>query len=204
MKLLDGGKAPNPRRVRIFFAEKGLPLPELVPVDLTAKQHKATQFAALNPAEQVPVLVLDDGTPLSETVAICRYIEALNPEPPLFGIGAKHQALVEMWNRRLEFGLYIAIQAVFRHGHPGMAAMEQPQIADWAEVNRPRAERHLRLLDARLAESRFVAGDSFTIADITGGICVDLTKPAKLAIPEELTHLRRWHEGLRARPSWGA
>jgi glutathione S-transferase len=202
MKLYDAGKAPNPRRVRIFFAEKGIALPTLIPVDLTKAEQKTAAFSALNPAQQTPVLILDDGTPLSETIAICRYLEALYPDPPLFGVGAKHIAITEMWNRRAELGLYAAIQHVFRHSHPGMAAMEQPQVPQWADVNRPRATTQLHILNAQLAQHRFLTGDSFTVADITAGIATDFLKVAKITIPEDCTHLMRWHAELRARPSW--
>ena len=135
MKLYDGGRAPNPRRVRIFFAEKGLALPELVPVDMARKEHKTEAFTRINPAQRLPVLELDDGTALAETIAICRYIEALHPEPPLFGRDAKEQATIEMWNRRVELGLFASVAAVFRHSHPSMAELEE-QVPEWAEANR--------------------------------------------------------------------
>ncbi len=204
MKLFDGGRAPNPRRVRIFFAEKGLPLPEIVPVDLASFAQKSPEFLALNPAGQTPVLALDDGTAISETMAICRYIEALHPAPALFGETPLAQALVEMWSRRVEFGLFTAVQAVFRHGHPGMAASENPQVPQWAEVNRPRTQEALAMLERRLGESPFLAGPDFTVADITAGVTVDFLRAARITLPEEHVHLRRWHEDLRARASWAA
>ncbi len=204
MKLFDGGRAPNPRRVRIFFAEKGLPLPEIVPVDLASFAQKSPEFLALNPAGQTPVLALDDGTAISETMAICRYIEALHPAPALFGETPLAQALVEMWSRRVEFGLYTAVQAVFRHGHPGMAASENPQVPQWADVNRPRTQEALAMLERRLGESAFLAGPDFTVADITAGVTVDFLRAARITLPEEHVHLRRWHEDLRARASWAA
>jgi glutathione S-transferase len=204
MKLYDGGRAPNPRRVRIFCAEKNIPLPDIIPIDLNKGEHKSLDFGALNPALQVPVLVLDDGTPLSETMAICRYLEALYPQPPLFGAGAKDVAIIEMWNRRSELGLYTALQHVFRHSHPGMAELEKPQLPDWAEANRPRAIRQLHILNEQLAQHRFLTGDAFTVADITAGIATDFLKVARIAIPEDCTHLMRWHAELRARPSWSA
>lgn len=202
MKLFDAGKAPNPRRVRIFFAEKGLALPEIVPVDLAKAEQKSAEYARLNPSLQAPVLVLDDGTALSETMAICRYIEALHPHPALFGGDAKAQAITEMWNRRIEFGLYLAVQAVYRHGHPGMAAMEVPQIAEWVESNRPRVIQHLAVLDAQLAKGPFVCGEVFSVADITAGVTVDFMKWARLGVPDDMAHVRRWHGEMTARPSW--
>lgn len=204
MKLFDAGKAPNPRRVRIFFAEKQIPLPEIVPVDLGALAQKGEDFVRLNPSGQTPVLLLDDGTALSETMAICRYLEALQPEPPLFGTDAKSQAIVEMWNRRIEFGLYLAAQAVYRHGHPGMARMEVPQLPDWAEANRPRVFQNLAILDRQLADNTFVCGEAFTVADITAGVVVDFLRWARLTVPPEMENVLRWHAGLTARSSWGA
>ena len=150
MKLYDGGKAPNPRRVRIFLAEKGLPLPELVAVDLGKAENLGPAFSAKNPWQRVPVLELDDGTLISESVAICRYFEELHPEPALFGRGARERALVEMWQRRLEFGVYLAEQAVFRHLHPAMAQAEVPQIAAWGEANKPKVELEWRRINQAL------------------------------------------------------
>jgi glutathione S-transferase len=204
MKLFDAGKTPNPRRVRIFFAEKNIPLPELVPVDLTKLEQKSSTFIKLNPSGLTPVLVLDDGTALSETMAICRYLEALHPEPALFGAGAKGQAIVEMWNRRIEFGLYLTAQAVFRHSHPAMAQMEVPQLPQWAEANRPRVIQNLAILDEQLGGNAFVCGDSFTVADITAGIMVDFLRWARMTVPPDMGNILRWHASLVARPSWSA
>lgn len=204
MKLFDAGKAPNPRRVRIFFAEKNIALPELIPVDLAALEQKTDDFVKLNPSGQTPVLVLDDGTALSETMAICRYLEALHPQPPLFGTDPRGQAVVEMWNRRIEFGLYLTAQAVFRHSHPAMAKMEVPQLPDWAEANRPRVLRNLAILDQQLAENAFVCGDTFSVADITAGIVVDFLRWARMAVPTDMVHVARWHGAITARTSWSA
>ncbi len=203
MQLYDGGRAPSPRRVRIFLAEKGIEVPK-VPVDLGKLEQKSRSFTALNPMQRVPALVLDDGTVITETMAICRYFEALHPEPNLFGRAAIEIAKVEMWNRRVELGLYAAVQAVFRHTHPAMAAMEVPQVPQWAEANRPRAMNFLAMLDRELANRKFLAADRFTVADITGLVSVDFMKPAKLAIPETLEHVRRWHAEVAARPSAAA
>ena len=127
MMLYDGGRVPNARRVRMFLAEKGITVP-MTPVDLGRNEHKSTAFSALNPLHRVPVLVLDDGTVLTESIAICRYFEELHPEPPLFGTGARERALVEMWQRRLELELFFPIAHVFRHLHPAMATFEVPQV----------------------------------------------------------------------------
>jgi glutathione S-transferase len=199
MKLYDGGRAPNPRRVRIFLAEKGVEIP-LEPVDLGALEHKSETFTALNPLQRLPVLELDDGTVISESIAICRYFEALRPEPPLFGRGALEVALVEMWNRRVELNLYAAVSAVFRHLHPAMRNMEE-QIPAWGEANKPRALEFLALLDRELKDRLFIVSDHFTVADITGLVSVDFMKPAKIEMPESLVNLRRWHAQVSARPS---
>ena len=180
MKLYDGGRAPNPRRVRIFLAEKGITVP-LEPVDLGGLQHKSDAYAAINPLQRLPALELDDGTIMTETIAICRYFEALQPEPVLFGRGAKELALVEMWQRRMELNLLTAIQHVFRHQHPGMKELEKPQLPEWGEVNKPRVMDFLAILDRELKGHRFAAGDDYSVADITGLIAIDFLKPAKLA-----------------------
>ncbi len=203
MKLYDGGRAPNPRRVRIFLAEKGITVP-LEPVDLGALQHKAPAYTAINPMQRLPALVLDDGTVIAELVAICRYFETMAPDPPLFGRGAKDAALVEMWNRRLELNLLLIVAAVFRHLHPSMLELEKPQVPAWAEANKPRVLDFLAFLDGELSSRPFIAGERYTVADITGLVAVDFMKPAKLAVPDTLTHLRRWHADVGARPSAAA
>ena len=200
MQLYDGGRAPNPRRVRIFLAEKGIDVPK-VPVDLGKMEQKSDALRALNPMQRLPVLVLDDGTAISETIAISRYFEALHPEPNLFGRDALEIAKVEMWNRRIELALYIAVQAVFRHSHPAMAEYEKPQVAAWAEANKPRVFEFLEIFDRELAGRRFAALDRYTVADITGLVTIDLMKPAKLAIPGELANVKRWYDEISARPS---
>jgi glutathione S-transferase len=200
MKLYDGGRAPNPRRVRIFLAEKGISLP-LEPVDLGALEQKSAAYTAINPIQRVPALVLDDGTVITESIAICRYFEELNPDPPLFGRGALETARIEMWNRRLELHFLSLVSHVFRNSHPAMEKMEVPQIPAWAEANKPRIADFIALLDRELKDRPFIAGDRYTVADITGLVSVDFMKPAKLAIPDELINLRRWHAEISARPS---
>ncbi len=202
MKLYDTKVAPNARRVRIFLAEKGISVP-FVPVDLGKLEHKQASYASINPVQQVPALELDDGTVLTESIAICRYFEELNPDPPLFGTGPLGRATVEMWQRRLEFGLFATVGQAFRHLHPAMAAMEVPQIAAWGEANKPRATAFLQLLDRHLVNRDFVC-DGFTVADITGLVAMDFMKLARIPVPEELGHVRRWHAALAARPSAAA
>lgn len=202
MKLYDGGRAPNPRRVRIFLAEKGLSVP-IEKLDLGALEHKSAEFTALNPLQRVPVLVLDDGTVITESIAICRYFEGLRPEPPLFGRGAMEGALVEMWNRRVELNLYQAVSAVFRHLHPSMKEMEN-QVPQWGEANRPRVFEFLALLERELTDRMFIAGDHYSVADITALVAVDFMRPAKLIMPEEFVNLRRWHGQVGERLSASA
>ena len=202
MKLYDGGRAPNPRRVRIFLAEKATLLP-VEKIDLANLEHKTAEFTALNPLQRVPVLVLDDGTVITESIAICRYIEGLRPEPPLFGRGALEEALVEMWNRRVELNLYQAVAAVFRHTNPAMKDFES-QIPEWGEANRPRVFDFLGLLDRELKDRLFVAGDHYSVADITALVAVDFMRPAKLIMPEEFVNLRRWHAQVSERSSASA
>lgn len=203
MQLYDAGRAPNPRRVRIFLAEKGISVP-LVPVDIGRLEHKEPAFTALNPLQRTPALVLDDGAVIAESVAICRYFEEVRPDPPLFGTGPVERATVEMWQRRLEFEFLAVVAAVFRHTHPAMAAMEVPQVPDWAAANRGKLERFLAILDAHLAGRDFVAGPSFTIADITGLVAVDFMRLPKLTLADDHANVRRWHAALAARPSASA
>ena len=200
MKLYDGGRAPNPRRVRVFLAEKGLSVP-LVPVDMGAMGHKGAELTSRNPLQRLPVLELDNGTILTESIAICRYFEALHPEPPLFGKGALEIAMIEMWQRRMELNLLASVAAVFRHTHPAMLEWEVPQVKEWGEANRAKAIDFLAILDRELAGREFAAGNAFCIADITGMIAVDFMKPAKLLVPEEMSNVRRWHAAVSARPS---
>jgi len=203
MKLYDGGRAPNPRRVRVFLAEKGIEVP-LVEIDMGALGHKSDEMTARNPLQRLPLLELDDGTVLTESVAICRYFEELHPEPVLFGTGALGKAMVEMWQRRIEFHLFWPVAHAFRHIHPAMKEWEVPQIPEWGEANKPKALAFLRLLDAHLAENEFAAGEAYSIADITGLCALDFMKPARIELPEDLTHVRRWHAAMKARPSAAA
>jgi glutathione S-transferase len=203
MKLYNSNLAPNPRRVRIFLAEKGVSIPR-VEVDLAKLEHKTAGFSALNPFQTIPILELDDGTRIAESIAICRYIEALWPAPNLFGLTPVEQAMIEMWQRQLELRLLLPIAQVVRHSHPKMAEMENPQVPDWAAVNRPKALRAMGIVDETLSERPFIAGERFTVADVTGLVALDFAKSARIAIPPELLHLNRWHEALKKRPSAAA
>jgi len=200
MLLYNTPLAPNPRRVRIFLAEKNVTIP-VRDVNLLEQEHKQESYSAINALEEVPALVLDDGATLTESVAICRYIESLYPAPPLFGRNAREQAFVEMWQRRVEFRLFIPVALAFRHSHPALAKLESPQLPQLAEYQRPRAQQMMRFLDSELASRRFIASDDFTIADITAIVAMDLTNFAGVDIPDDLPHLSRWRTEVSARPS---
>lgn len=196
--LVDCRPAPNPRRVRVFLAEKGITLP-VEQVDIMAGEQFAGHAARVG-SHHVPALRLSDGRWLTESVAICRYLEALWPEPNLMGADPLEVAEIEMWTRRVEFQLLTPIAAVLRHGNPKMAVMED-QCPEWAEANRPRVAAALAWLDGRLAASAFVAGERFTIADITALVAVDFLRATRMAVPEECHALATWRAGLAARPS---
>ncbi|RZJ04134.1 MAG: glutathione S-transferase [Brevundimonas sp.] len=200
MKLYTSHRAPNPRRVRWVMAEKGVTDVELVEVDIMVGEHKTPEYRARVGVPHVPALELDDGTTISESVAIGRYLESLYPEPNLFGRDAREQAVIEMWTRRCEFYLANPLMLNVRLTHPALAVLEanQPQVA---EYNRLSAERFMKTLDRRLADHEFLAEDRFTIADIVGVVGLDFARLVKYRPPEELTHLARWLEACRARPA---
>src|SRR5271166_6426752 len=158
MKLYDFGQAPNPRRVRIFLAEKGIKIPT-EQVDIGALQHRRESFAALNPMQRLPTLVLDDGTAIAETMAICRYFEALHPDPPLFGRTPLEIAQIEMWNRRAELNFLFPVAQCFRHMHPAMAELEKPQVPAWAEANKPRVTEAVLVFNEALKKTPYLAGE---------------------------------------------
>jgi len=200
MKLYDIKTAPNPRRTRIFLAEKGITVPAKQ-LDMMAREHQSAEYTAINPLQRVPALVLDDGTAITESIAICRYFEVLQPTPPLFGEGATGIAKVEMWNRRCEINFFANVAAVFRHLHPAMKEFEVPQVPAYAEAMRPKAVAFLELADKQLATNEFIAGDRFSVADITLLCAIDFMKPARIAMPDGLAHVKRWHAAVSARPS---
>jgi glutathione S-transferase len=205
MKFYDCQSAPSPRRVRIFLAEKGIELPT-VQVDLGAGEHLGERFRSLNPDCTVPVLELDDGTALTESFAICQYLESVYPDPPLMGRDARERALVTQWNAKVESQGLAAIAEAFRNRSRGFTgrALTGPegfeQIAELVERGRRRAGLFLARLDAELAGREFVAGGVFTVADITALVTVDFAGWIKLPLPEGADNLRRWHEAVSARP----
>jgi glutathione S-transferase len=200
MKIIETRLAPNPRRVRIFLAEKGVEV-TYEEVDLMKGELKTPEMTKLNPLQRVPILVLDDGTAISETMAICRYFEEIKPEPALLGRSTLERAQVEMWNRRVELGLLGFVSHAFRHTHPAMAHLEVPQIKDWGEANKEKALEALAMLDRALAGSRFIAGDAYTVADITALVAVDFMRLPRIKIADELASLKRWYAEVSARPS---
>lgn len=204
MKLYTSHRAPNPRRVRWVMAEKGIEDVELVEVDILTGEHKTPEYRARVGVPHVPALELDDGTTISESVAICRYLEALYPEPNLFGRDAREQAVIEMWTRRCEFYLANPIMLSVRHSHPALAALEAVQMPQLADYNRVAAEKFMKTLDRRLADHEFLAADRFTIADIVAVVGLDFARLIKYRPPEDLTHLARWLAACRARPAAAA
>jgi glutathione S-transferase len=209
VKLYDYARAPNPRRVRMFAAEKGIAL-DLVSVDLATREQMDEAYRAVNPRLAVPLLLLDDGTALTESVAICRYLEALHPDPALFGTGALGTARVEMWHRRVELeGLQAVSDAVrnsvpFFAGHalPGPVGFEQ--IPALAERGLRRIDLFYAMLDERLADSEFIAGADFSVADIAALVACDFAKVAKKRVGTGTANLARWYESVSARPSAAA
>lgn len=203
MKLYEDQRAPNPRRVRIFLAEKGIEVPRQH-LDIMAEEHKDPSIAKLNPFTRLPILELDDGRVICESIAICRYFEAVQPEPRLFGADAVDQGLVEMWQRRAEQMLFMPVSYAFRHGHPRMASLEVPQVKEWGEANLARIAAILEFFDGELKARRFIAGERFSVADITALCAIDFMKVVRLSLGDGHANLRRWHADVSGRPSASA
>ncbi len=206
MKFYDCSTAPSPRRVRIFLAEKGMEIPT-VQVDLRNREQLTPEFRRINPWCTVPVLELDDGTFISESVAVCRYLEEIHPAPPLLGVDAADMAVVAMWDHRIEFDGFFAVAECLRNAAPGMAgrALTGPhdieQIPALAERGRARVEIFYDTLDARLAESEFVAGPRYTMADISALVTVDFAARVKIPLAAGHANVKRWHDAVSQRPS---
>ncbi len=202
MKFYDSKAAPNPRRVRIFLAEKGIEVPT-VQVDIGGAENRKSPYIDKNPMAGVPMLELDDGTCLAESVAICRYFEALQPDPPLMGTDAQDQAVVEMWNRRMEQNLAVPIMDSFRHVHEFFKGRIE-QVPEFGQVSKKKALGILSWLDGVLADREFIAGDNYSIADITALIGIDFGKVSKIGIGEDQANLKRWYDAVSSRPSASA
>jgi len=205
MKFYDCNTAPSPRRVRIFLKEKGIALPT-VQVDLRGGEHLTDAFKAINPRCTVPVLELDDGTRLTNTHGVWRWLEETHPEPPLMGRDATEKALIADWEWHMEREGFDAAGEALRNSAPGLKdrALTGPvnyaQIPALAERGRARSERFLHELDRHLADRPFIAGPHYSVADITAFVSVDFAGWIKLKIPDGARHLRRWYDAIKARP----
>jgi glutathione S-transferase len=200
MKIYDFSLAPNPRRVRIFAAEKGLKIPS-EQVDLLAGKSRSPEYLAKNPAGGLPLLELDDGTYLAESVAICRYLEGLHPEPNLMGRDFREQATIEMWNRRMELNLFGPATRAFQNTSPLFAA-RMKQYKDFGEAQQQVAAQQLAWIDGQLKGREFIAADRFTIADITALVALEFGRDmGGVKVDPGLKNLARWHAGVSSRPS---
>jgi len=201
MRLYTSQRAPNPRRVALFMQAKGIDGIETVDVDLNAGAHRQPDFLALNPLARIPVLVLDDGRALSETRAICTYLEGLYPEPNLMGADATERAFIEMADRRMELHLMLEIALCVRHTHPGLAVLESPQFPDFGAAQGVKMRATARWLDEELARQPYVAGERFTIADITAFCALEFARGLMKFRPgqEGMPHLQAWRERIAQR-----
>jgi glutathione S-transferase len=200
MKIYEDARAPNPRRLRIFVAEKGLKIPT-EQVDIFARKNRTPEMLAKNPAGGLPFVELDDGTHLAESVAICRYLEGLHPEPNLMGKDNREQAFIEMWNRRMELNLFAPVSRAFQHTSEIFKPMLK-QFPEYGETQREITRLQLQWLDAQIGNKPFIAGDRFTIADITALVAVDFgAQLAGVQLDPSLKNLARWRQSVSSRPS---
>jgi glutathione S-transferase len=203
MKIYNSSLAPNPRRLRIFVAEKGLKIPT-EEVDIFTGKNRTPEMLAKNPAGGLPFIELDDGTHLAESVAICRYLEGLHPEPNLMGKDNREQAFIEMWNRRMELNLFAVAARAFQHTNELFKARIK-QFPEYGETQRETVKQQLQWLDAQIGNKPFIAGDRFTIADITALVGVDFAaQAAGVSADPALKNLARWHQSVSSRPSASA
>jgi glutathione S-transferase len=210
MKLYHSASSPNSRRVRIFLAEKELSIP-LVAIDLGKGEQHSDVYRAINPRRVVPTLVLEDGAAIGEVPAICRYIEEVHPTPPLLGETASEKAQVAMWERRAELDGFAAVMEAIRNSAPGLKGRalagphEYEQIPELAERSRLRVKNFFADFDARLGEAAFVAGEHFSVADITALVAVDFAaKAINFAVPDQHRSLKRWYEAVSSRSGTAA
>jgi len=200
MKIYEFTGAPNPRRVRVFLAEKGINNVPSVQVNIATGENRKPEFLKINPMGGLPVLELDDGTLIAESVAICRYFEESHPEPRLMGVDAKDKAIVEMWNRRMEFEVLAMTAASFRNTSDFFKG-RIPQVKEYGEIAKNAAIKRLEWLDTVLADREFIAGPRYTIADITALIGIDFGRTTAIKIQENQKNLARWHQAVSSRPS---
>jgi glutathione S-transferase len=210
MKLYHATSSPNSRRVRIFLAEKGVSIP-LVTVDLGKGEQHSDAYRAINPRRVVPALVLEDGTAIGEVPAICRYIEETHPTPPLLGETAKEKAKISMWERRAELEGFAAVMEAIRNAAPALKGRaiagpyDYEQIPELAERSKLRVKNFFADFDARLTEAPFVAGQRFSVADITTLVTVDFAaKAINFSVPDQHRSLKRWYEAISSRSSMAA
>ncbi|MCL6269682.1 glutathione S-transferase family protein [Sansalvadorimonas sp. 2012CJ34-2] len=200
MKIYETHSAPNPRRVRVFLAEKGIADVEYIQVDIQKGDNLKPEVLARNPLGKVPYLELDDGTCISETVAICRYFEELQPEPSLMGSTPQEKAEIEMWQRLCEFYFSLPVGMCFQHT-TGYFSDRMNPVKEWGIEAGKNAAKFMSLIDNQLAENKYVAGDTFSIADITLLCAVDFARVIKLRMTEEHPNLQRWHALVSSRES---
>ncbi len=204
MKIHEYNGFPGPRRVRMFLAEKGIDSIEFEQVDVPAGEHRKDTFLSKNPYGTVPVLETADGQYISETVAICRYFEDVHPEPALMGDTPQKKAEIEMWQRRVEQTMYDTIATYFHQGTPGLGELETYQNAEWGHKNKERYEDALIRMDQHLEGKQYIAGDAYSVADITALCAIGYAGFVNMAIPPELENLTRWHSDVSSRPSAAA
>jgi glutathione S-transferase len=202
MKIYDTKTAPTPRRVRIFLAEKGIDI-EYVQVDLGKAENLSKEMRAKNPIGKVPILELDDGTCIGESDAICTYFEALQPDPWLMGKSPLEKATIAMWQRQIEFCLFMQVGMCFQHstGHFKDRMTPVPEYGKEAGIN---ASKYLRVLEKRLADNEYMAGDKFSIADITATCAIDFARVMDIRISDEQSNLQSWFTRMQKRPSYKA
>ena len=203
MKLYDYEGFPSPRRVRIFLAEKGIEIPR-VQVDVPAGELRSAEYLRKNPDGVVPLLELDNGDYISETVAISRYFEENNPQIPLMGTTVEEKVAIEMWQRRVENSLTNTVATYFHHATEGLGESDRYRNKEWGEKNREKAISAMNQLNKQLAENKFVAGDSFSIADITALCAIDFAADVNILVPDECRHLKRWYSEVSQRQSAAA
>lgn len=199
MKIYEQRQAPNPRRVRLFLNEKGIEIP-FEQIDLKAGDNLTDEIKALNPEKTVPFLLLDNGTVISETIAICRYFEDTQPELPLFGRNTLEKAQVEMWQRRIEFGFYLKVLMGFQH-ITGYFSDRMAPNPEWGETCKQQAIEYLSLLETHLEGNTWVLGDYFSVADITLLCGIDFARVIKIRLGDEYPNLIGWHERINLRQS---
>lgn len=201
MKLYYARMAPNPDRVKYFLQEKGVwDQVEKVEINIIKQEHRTPEYRALSPMGHVPVVELDDGSGLTESRAICTYFESLYPEPNLMGVDALERARIEMWDRRVELAYLMHVAGWFRNSHPAMAELEKPQSAEWAAISEGRARKAAAFLDKQLGDAPYVAGERFTIADITLHVAMGFGKIVKFRPWDEHANIAAWRERVSARP----